>query len=144
MVMKMEKICKKCNHWQRNNVKWGKRGFGDCHCEKFKYDPEVEAVTPTDCLTYTDAESCDAYFKTGENFGCIHFKPTDEMTYDQLYKLFCKRNEQLIPYIQDYRPAGNYKLQIWFKNHMSIVVAYKLDTDRFEIEAPKGLDGEKE
>lgn len=80
----MEKVCKNCGHWKRRIdctiekfIKiWSEREFGDCHCEKFEYNPYSE-VKENDGLTYADSEACEASFQTGENFGCIHFKLMD-------------------------------------------------------------------
>lgn len=67
--------CKTCKHWER-----GKdppfEGFlsidhlGWCNCMKFRYDGK----TAGDCLLYWDSERINAWFCTGEDFGCIHWK----------------------------------------------------------------------
>jgi hypothetical protein len=55
------------------------------------------------------------------------------MTYSQVFSKFVNRNKALVEYINDYRPAGTYKLQIWMINHKTIFVYYDVKRDTFEI-----------
>lgn len=56
--------------------------FGECNCKKFIYtqaggcveDDDIANEDQPDALLYTDGEAYGAYFLTGENFGCVHFK----------------------------------------------------------------------
>lgn len=55
--------------------------FGTCSCKKFIYtraggcieEDDIENDDKPDTLLYTDGESYEAYFYTGENFGCIYW-----------------------------------------------------------------------
>jgi hypothetical protein len=75
----MDNICKNCYFWKRNkeNIFLGYTTsryllFGDCSSDKFVYIEDGN--TPIDGFEYSDAEGYNASFKTGEQFGCIHFK----------------------------------------------------------------------
>ena len=59
--------------------------FGMCNCKKLaygypfdkkEYNNEVNEQTP-DMLLYCDGEEYSAFFYTGKDFGCIHFKPKE-------------------------------------------------------------------
>lgn len=56
-----------------------------------------------------------------------------ELTYGDIYNMFVARHEALKEYICDYRPAGYYRLQIWFKNNLSIFVTYEIDKNIFKL-----------
>jgi len=64
-----KKICKNCKHW---------RYSGECYCRKFKYNGNIKNINNSDELVYWDSECYKAAFKTGGNFGCIHFEERDE------------------------------------------------------------------
>jgi hypothetical protein len=54
-----------------------------------------------------------------------------ELTYGELLTIFIKQNEALKDKILDYRPAGNYALQIWFKDEKEVIVKY--NGAKFEV-----------
>ena len=62
-------LCKNCLDWEPCG---GKRTphMGTCSSEKWK---EGDGDMP-DGVSYTDYEEYRAMFKTGRDFGCIHFK----------------------------------------------------------------------
>ena len=62
------KRCKFCFYWKRDR---GDTVQGNCSNKKFVYDE----ATPIDGLRVWDYECYSAWFGTGEDFGCIHFKP---------------------------------------------------------------------
>lgn len=68
--------CKTCTHWIRftdaYSIKYLGKHMGDCNNNKFIYG---ESKIPIDGFAYWDQESVQADFATGENFGCIHWKP---------------------------------------------------------------------
>mgnify|MGYP001394991771 CR=1 FL=1 len=64
--------CQDCIFWKRD----GERKFGTCGSEKFVYDAD-ESGFQGDELHYWDHESYSASFETGENFGCVHFRPKE-------------------------------------------------------------------
>ena len=47
-----------------------------------------------------------------------------ELTFSELFAIFIKQNEILKDRILDYRPAGSYALQIWFKDGKEVIVKY--------------------
>lgn len=63
--------------------------FGECLCDKFIYtktdmnmgcvdrDDIAHKDIPDGCL-YSDEDGYNAYFYTGESFGCVHYKKTKE------------------------------------------------------------------
>lgn len=51
--------------------------LGACTSEKMVYVGQSNHM-PYDGLGYYDFEGCAAGIITGENFGCIHFKPKQE------------------------------------------------------------------
>jgi len=57
-----------------------KQKTGTCCCDKFIYDiaetchPHYIEDQKTDALYYCDGEEYSAWFTTGEDFGCIHFR----------------------------------------------------------------------
>lgn len=65
----MKKLCKNCSCWVRRG---NSDAYGKCKSEKFLYQ-ETDEDSKKDELIYWDYESYSAGFKTGENFGCIHF-----------------------------------------------------------------------
>lgn len=86
----MNNICKNCKHWERHsdynyeihgnfNSKriYFDTPFGSCLSTKFVYT--LEGDCPEDGLEYWDYEEYQASFKTGENFGCIHFTPRENI-----------------------------------------------------------------
>jgi len=62
------KRCKTCNSWERIG-----RSFGKCTCDKFALTSTSYDV-PDDGFEYYGANDESADFRTGENFGCIHWK----------------------------------------------------------------------
>lgn len=54
-----------------------------------------------------------------------------EMTYDELFNLFKRRNVDLSKMILDYRPHGEYALQIWLKNGYTFYVRWIEETQQF-------------
>lgn len=64
----MKKICKNCSEWNREDA----TSYGSCESPKIVYQ-EAEENSKKDELIYWDHESYSAGFKTGENFGCVHF-----------------------------------------------------------------------
>lgn len=66
--------CRTCKYWK--HIDKGsfphEPGFGSCSCKKFIEHGTSERVT--DGLVYWDYEGYSAGFKTGENFGCIHWE----------------------------------------------------------------------
>jgi len=62
--------CKTCKWWSEANKELWRGDGGDCACEKFVYEGPLEP----DGLTYWDAENYDASFRTGPDFGCIHWE----------------------------------------------------------------------
>lgn len=72
------KTCKTCKCWKRETDDFDKKYHGewsgDCSSGKFVYDNK-EPTTPKDGLEYWDYEGYSAGFKTGEDFGCIHYAP---------------------------------------------------------------------
>ena len=56
--------------------------IGDCDSEGFYYTgagghADDDAKTPANSLGYSDGEACQAYFHTGEDFGCVHWEERD-------------------------------------------------------------------
>jgi len=68
----MKKICKNCKFWEEVN----KRGdlYWKCDSDKFVYNQfqDFEGL-PLDGFVYFDYEEYSAGFKTGPEFGCIHW-----------------------------------------------------------------------
>lgn len=64
--------CKDCKHWKRCEGFMYNEKYGDCSHYKFVY--EEENPNENDNLVYWDYESYSAGFRTGEDFGCIHFE----------------------------------------------------------------------
>jgi len=88
----MKKICKNCKYWiSGDELGWtgNWKKFGKCACKKFQYlgldegnvDSIIDSVikaAKSDELLFIDFEYYNADFYTGENFGCIHFKPKEK------------------------------------------------------------------
>jgi hypothetical protein len=56
------------------------------------------------------------------------------MTYGALYNLFMNRDEGLIKdKVDDYRPAGRYRLKLWLKDKRIIFVTYFPELDAFGV-----------
>lgn len=94
-------VCKKCNYWTRNllyeveedgktfwidfppanssNSKPSK--FGTCIFPKLvtSDDPAREEDYSSDTLVYSTLGCSGTYLKCGENFGCVHFVPKDNV-----------------------------------------------------------------
>jgi hypothetical protein len=67
----VEKTCKNCEYWHT----YKNEHTGKCRNDKFVYIGGFDDIeTPIDGLGYSDCESYNASFETGEQFGCIHFK----------------------------------------------------------------------
>lgn len=60
-------------------------------------------------------------------------KITNESTYRELFGYFKWRNKDLAPLINDYRPAGEYKMQIWLKNGYTFYAQWRKKQEKFEI-----------
>lgn len=74
------RICKNCIHWRvKHYGRWSspEAPVGECNCEAFEYTG-MDGETPIDGLGYWDSNSYDGYFETGQDFGCIHWKPTQK------------------------------------------------------------------
>jgi hypothetical protein len=80
-------ICKNCKYWERDRVT-GYEFLGDCNSDKFidisrehewKRKKQKELRQKSDVLAYWDGEAIEGYFKTAENFGCIHFEVRDDV-----------------------------------------------------------------
>lgn len=90
--------CKKCKFWTRDASvepyetanshpeyetarlflrEHGHAMYGDCSCPKF-----VEQAIPatSDGFSYKDYDMWQAYFITGQDFGCIHHEPKVEVS----------------------------------------------------------------
>lgn len=65
--------CGDCVFWKRNTDKFIPDYMGDCSCPKFVYTGREDNY-PRDGLEYCDYECYSAGFRTGEDFGCVHFK----------------------------------------------------------------------
>jgi len=78
----MEKICKNCKWWGLSRDGSESQGYKQCCNEdKIYYDINYfESIPEKDCLRYSDMESYNAALVTGEDFGCIHFKPLDKQS----------------------------------------------------------------
>lgn len=72
----MEMKCKNCIHWEREKESYKDKRFGDCNHDKFvdvSNGRDIENYE-NDSVLFSDYDSYAANLKTGENFGCIHFK----------------------------------------------------------------------
>ena len=70
IICKSCTICYNCKFWTPKD-----NGFGECFCDKFKYSSCVSFKNESnDTLLYGDSEMYAAFFYTGENFGCVHFR----------------------------------------------------------------------
>lgn len=62
----------------------------------------------------------------------IKNKEAENMTWGQLFSLFCSRNKDLKRYINDYRPGNEpYQLQLWFKNGATYYVRWIREIEEF-------------
>lgn len=68
--------CKNCKFWKRFTEKILEHE-GECSNEHF-VDISQSEDCPNDGLGYGDSEGYEARFRTGENFGCIHFWSREE------------------------------------------------------------------
>lgn len=68
----MDKTCKNCSEWDR--VAGNK--FGLCSCDKFVDMSKTlfHHNNISDNICFSDIDDRRVYFRTGESFGCIHFK----------------------------------------------------------------------
>lgn len=75
--------CKDCKGWIRHTVhRLGRpldryTSFGTCTSLKFVDVSNLDSDDkwpPKDGVAYSDNESYEAWFETGEDFGCIHFE----------------------------------------------------------------------
>jgi len=72
--------CKDCKYWERSNKDYFDNNYGDCNNEdKFFYGSPYkgEGEFSSDLMFYYDYEGYSAGFYTGQDFGCIHFKPKE-------------------------------------------------------------------
>lgn len=86
--------CKDCAFWMRSERVRGEwqglelishsspANYGKCECPQFVYTRESHGddlpnVCPGDGLAYGDHDGYSADFRTGEDFGCIHFTAKD-------------------------------------------------------------------
>jgi len=60
--------CKDCKSWYRHP----NSDYGTCNSEKFVEDGWDYPIDNSSLIFGTEYEL--AYLKTGENFGCVHFK----------------------------------------------------------------------
>lgn len=72
----MKKTCKNCQFWERVVGNSYQQNFGICSSEKFVdmskslfYHNKIK-----DNICFSDTDDMCVYFRTGESFGCIHFK----------------------------------------------------------------------
>lgn len=68
----IDRQCKSCLFWKRDS-KYNSN-YGSCLNSKFEYC-ETESDTEDDRVFYWDDEVYEALLETGQNFGCVHFKP---------------------------------------------------------------------
>ena len=75
--MIMKQTCENCKHWEGpDNMFDVKNIFGHCNSDKFFYADNLDKTKLNyylDSLEYSDYEGYSAGFRTGKNFGCIHF-----------------------------------------------------------------------
>jgi hypothetical protein len=64
--------CKNCKYWERETDSGKEEYYGGCSNEKL-VDTNI-AYIPVDGLGTHDYEGYMSGFRTGENFGCIHFE----------------------------------------------------------------------
>jgi hypothetical protein len=66
--------CKNCKFWEKP----ANGNYGECMSEKLDYDSSIgysdKHIKEMDKLLYFDMEHYSASFKTGPEFGCIHFQ----------------------------------------------------------------------
>lgn len=77
----MDKICKNCVDWERVIGNILIHNFGICSCSKF-IDMSKELIYHNnipDNICFADMDGKIIYFRTGENFGCIHFKEKEKV-----------------------------------------------------------------
>lgn len=86
----MEKVCKNCKYFEKEEDRFVEKNFGSCLCEKFvylhadKYDESYagdefeKLILEDDMVAYEDAEMYAARFYVGGNFGCVHFQAAKE------------------------------------------------------------------
>jgi hypothetical protein len=63
-------VCKNCVYWDSENKR---RYHSSCDCPKFVPGYHVEDEELTDDSVHVEDDEGWA-FRTGENFGCVHFK----------------------------------------------------------------------
>jgi hypothetical protein len=69
------KTCQNCVHWESEvDLFTQSEDFGECGSEKFVYSARVQPGSGSDRLLYWDCEGYMASFRTGRDFGCIHFE----------------------------------------------------------------------
>lgn len=70
----MNNTCKNCKFWERESHEEFEKPkcYGQCSNPAFVYGPDSNNY-PKNGLTYWDSEAYAAGFRTGEDFGCIHF-----------------------------------------------------------------------
>lgn len=76
--------CEECRWWERCIAKDlfldapDPLHVGDCSCAKFVYIGDTSSKewteTPIDGMAYCDYELYQASFKTGAQYGCVHFE----------------------------------------------------------------------
>jgi len=73
--------CKNCIYWTEDDSNEYEYNRGNCNNKKFIYaedlydiSTQVRKTPDEDTLVYGDYEGYSAYFTTGPEFSCIHFK----------------------------------------------------------------------
>ena len=69
--------CKNCKYWMRFPLTF----FGSCNCSKF-IDMSQSIYyhnNLNDNICFSDIDNKEAFFATGELFGCIHFKKKEKI-----------------------------------------------------------------
>lgn len=54
------------------------------------------------------------------------------MTWEDIYKLFIKKNKMLKKEVSDYRPHDNSEIAVWLKNGVRIIVSY--DQEKHDVD----------
>ena len=103
--------CQNCKNWAnfsrlRTDIK--ESDFGECHSKKIfgtdylshgKDFKKLDALEVKDEIVITQEyfstpkELPNEHIITGKNFGCIHFEKGNNLTVEELQKLFIKRNK---------------------------------------------------
>ena len=73
----MEKRCKNCKYFIRENEVLYSKNENTCTNPHFKYTGDLSEINSDD-LSYSDYEGYSADFSVGEDFGCIHFEEVEQ------------------------------------------------------------------